>query len=41
QPGQTSSFTFTAPESGTFPIQFECTLPGHAENGMTGTIQSG
>ncbi|MDY6776903.1 MAG: thioredoxin domain-containing protein [Candidatus Nanohaloarchaea archaeon] len=41
QPGQTSSFTFTAPESGTFPIQFECTLPGHAENGMTGTIRSG
>lgn len=38
QPQQTTSFTFTAPSSGTFPIQFECTLPGHAANGMTGSV---
>ncbi|MDY6761799.1 MAG: cupredoxin domain-containing protein [Candidatus Nanohaloarchaea archaeon] len=40
QAGQTDSFTFTAPESGTFPIDFECTLPGHASSGMTGTLQA-
>ncbi|MDY6778703.1 MAG: cupredoxin domain-containing protein [Candidatus Nanohaloarchaea archaeon] len=37
-PGRSSSFTFTAPKSGTFPITFECTLPGHARNGMRGTV---
>ncbi|MDY6778702.1 MAG: thioredoxin domain-containing protein [Candidatus Nanohaloarchaea archaeon] len=36
--GRTDSFTFTAPESGTFPIRFECTLPGHSESGMKGTL---
>lgn len=36
--GRTSSFTFTAPKSGTFPIRFECTIPGHAESGMTGEV---
>lgn len=36
---QKDSFTFTAPETGTFPINFACTLPGHAENGMVGQVQ--
>lgn len=40
QGGQTDSFTFTAPETGTFPIDFECTLPGHARNGMTGILRA-
>lgn len=39
--GQTDSFKFTAPKSGTFPISFECSLPGHAANGMEGQITSG
>ncbi|MDY6778568.1 MAG: cupredoxin domain-containing protein [Candidatus Nanohaloarchaea archaeon] len=38
-PGRTDSFTFTAPKTGTFPIRFECTIPGHAERGMTGDVQ--
>lgn len=41
QPGQTDSFTFTAPKSGTFPISFECSLPGHAANGMKGQLKTG
>ncbi|QKQ98372.1 thioredoxin domain-containing protein [Candidatus Nanohaloarchaea archaeon] len=41
QAGQTDSFTFIAPKSGTFPISFECSLPGHAANGMTGKITPG
>lgn len=40
QPGQTDTFTFTAPKTGTFPIQFICSLPGHAQNGMTGQVTS-
>lgn len=40
RPGQTDSFTFTASKSGTFPIQFICSLPGHAQNGMTGKLTS-
>lgn len=38
-PQQADSFTFTAPKTGTFPIEFVCTLPGHARNGMTGQLQ--
>jgi protein-disulfide isomerase len=38
QGSQTDSFTFTAPEEGTYPINTECTLPGHAENGMVGKV---
>lgn len=36
--GATESFTFTAKESGTYPMEFECTVPGHAEQGMVGKI---
>lgn len=38
-PQQSDSFTFTAPESGSFPIETVCTLPGHAQRGMTGQLQ--
>jgi protein-disulfide isomerase/uncharacterized cupredoxin-like copper-binding protein len=41
QPGQTDSFTFTAPKSGSFPISFECSLPGHAATGMEGQLKTG
>lgn len=37
--GQSSSFIFTAPKSGEFPLRFECTLPGHAEQGMVGKVK--
>ncbi|MDY6770679.1 MAG: thioredoxin domain-containing protein [Candidatus Nanohaloarchaea archaeon] len=36
--GGSDSFTFTAPRSGTFPIRFVCSLPGHSENGMRGRL---
>lgn len=36
--GATESFTFTAEESGTYPMEFECTVPGHAQQGMAGKI---
>ncbi|MFB6242200.1 MAG: thioredoxin domain-containing protein [Candidatus Nanosalina sp.] len=39
RPDQTDSFTFTAPESGSYPIRFECSLPGHASNGMKGNLR--
>lgn len=38
--GGSSSFIFTAPESGSFPVRIECTLPGHAERGMVGQVQA-
>lgn len=37
--GETDVVTFTAPkEPTTAPIRSECTLPGHAERGMVGTL---
>ena len=36
QPGQTTTVTFTPTKTGSF--TFECTVPGHADKGMTGTI---
>ncbi|MFB6226322.1 MAG: plastocyanin/azurin family copper-binding protein [Candidatus Paceibacteria bacterium] len=36
--GETESFTFTAPKSGTLNLEFECTVPGHAQSGMVGEI---
>ncbi|MFB6285804.1 MAG: cupredoxin domain-containing protein [Candidatus Bipolaricaulia bacterium] len=39
QPGKTSTLTFTAPEkSGTYPIRFVCSVPGHKDAGMIGEI---
>ena len=39
QPGKTSTLTFTAPEeSGTYPIRFVCSVPGHEDAGMIGEI---
>lgn len=35
-PGQTDSVSFTPNTAGSFP--FICTVPGHADKGMTGTI---
>lgn len=37
-PGEQDSFTFTAPEDGTYPLTFKCTFRGHAEAGMNGTV---
>lgn len=34
--GKTESFTFTADKAGTF--QFYCSVPGHKEKGMVGTL---
>jgi Cu+-exporting ATPase len=36
RPGQTQRIRFTIDEPGTYPIQ--CTVPGHAEAGMVGTL---
>lgn len=36
--GETDSFTFTAEEKGSYPIKFECSVPGHAQQGMTGEL---
>lgn len=42
QPGKTASLVFTAPEeSGTYPIRFVCSVPGHEEAGMIGEIVVG
>lgn len=40
RPEQTQSFTITITKSGELPLEFECTLPGHAERGMIGNIVS-
>ncbi|MFB6242199.1 MAG: C2H2-type zinc finger protein [Candidatus Nanosalina sp.] len=40
RPGSTKSFIFTVPENGKLPIKFECTLPGHSEQGMVGEFVS-
>ncbi|MFB6181995.1 MAG: cupredoxin domain-containing protein [Candidatus Magasanikbacteria bacterium] len=37
-PGQTDSFVFTADKSGSYPIDFECSVPGHAQSGMVGQV---
>ena len=39
-PGQSEAFTFNASKDGETPIEFECTLPGHAERGMVGRFTS-
>jgi nitrite reductase (NO-forming) len=36
RPGQTSSIRFVIDRPGTY--RFLCTVPGHAEAGMTGTL---
>jgi len=36
QPGQQDTFTFTPTTSGQY--SFICTVPGHADKGMTGTL---
>lgn len=36
QPGQEDTLTFTPSKSGSF--TFLCTVPGHADRGMTGTL---
>lgn len=36
QPGETTSVTFTPDKTGTF--TYECTVPGHADRGMTGSL---
>lgn len=36
KPGETATMTFIPLERGTY--TFACTLPGHAEQGMTGTL---
>ncbi len=36
QPGKTGTVTFTPSAKGTFP--FYCSVPGHKEAGMTGTL---
>jgi nitrosocyanin len=36
QPGKTGTVTFTPKAKGTFP--FYCSVPGHKEAGMTGTL---
>ena len=39
EPGATVEFTFTAPsDASAYPIEFECTVPGHSEAGMVGEI---
>ncbi len=35
-PGESTSFSFTAPDPGTY--QYVCTVPGHAAGGMVGTL---
>lgn len=35
-PGKSASFTFTPDKAGTY--KFECTVPGHADAGMVGTL---
>ncbi|MGK7370665.1 MAG: C2H2-type zinc finger protein [Candidatus Halalkalibacterium sp. M3_1C_030] len=40
RPGQSEAFTFNASKDGETPIEFECTLPGHAERGMVGRFTS-
>ena len=35
-PGQSDTVTFTADKAGTF--TYMCTVPGHADKGMTGTL---
>lgn len=38
-PGQSDILEFTAPQaSGNYPIRYECTLPGHSESGMVGSL---
>ena len=34
--GESTSFSFTAPDPGTY--QYVCTVPGHAAGGMVGTL---
>lgn len=36
QPGEATTVTFTPDKTGTF--TYECTVPGHADRGMTGTL---
>lgn len=36
QPGQTGTVTFTAPPAGA--VEFICSVPGHKEAGMVGTL---
>jgi uncharacterized cupredoxin-like copper-binding protein len=36
QPGEQDVFTLTPDKTGSFP--FSCTVPGHADKGMTGTL---
>lgn len=36
QPGQEDTLAFTPDKTGTF--SFTCTVPGHADRGMTGTV---
>ena len=36
RPGQTQTIRFTIDEPGTYAI--ECSVPGHAESGMVGTL---
>ena len=36
QPGQSDTITFTPPKAGSF--TFMCTVPGHADRGMKGTL---
>lgn len=36
--GETESFSFTAPKSGTLNLDFECSVPGHAKAGMVGEV---
>jgi plastocyanin len=38
--GRSDTFTFNASKAGETPIEFECTLPGHAERGMIGRFTS-
>jgi len=39
EPGARTEFTFTAPsDESAYPIEFECTIPGHREAGMVGEV---
>ncbi|QKQ98371.1 hypothetical protein GKQ38_02480 [Candidatus Nanohaloarchaea archaeon] len=40
QPGQSESFTVNVSKAGELPLRFECTLPGHSEQGMVGRFVS-